>query len=279
MRKINIDGLTSNWEVPVNICEEVVENKTKRFLKEWYLWSVIWIITVLFITWFILSTSAEDKQLIRLKQLKQSNDIRIQKDFNTIKVIQEDIERIKKENEKIDWQLHKIINKYNPLGWLLPKTYADEEQINDILDNKIKKFCWLHKLADELYFEEDMKTRCTLILQAIYRFETWNLKSYTWNNIFNFRSPWLKSNREEKYKITWIKWWFLIFEDKTNCIKFAVDRFYKYDRYKTISQVISWWCYISPVDNKKKCFQWYTFTEWHQKNYTFFVKEYYKNNL
>lgn len=245
---------------------------------------IVGLLTVLLINEKMSFISMEDKNLIRYKQ-------NIQDSVKTLKELEFKKEKIenfricneKKLNDLINW----VVNdtncqtefKTDLTSWIIPKTSASEESIDDILDSKIKRFCWEHELSDELYFEEDMNTRCTLILQGIYRFETWNLKSYVWNNIFNFRSPAIKKQWKEKYWVNEIRWWFLVFPDKTNSIKFAVDRFYRVDRYKTIKMIVWWWCYISPVDSKKKCFPWYTFTEEHKNNYISYLKNYYKNNL
>lgn len=150
--KNNIDGLTSNLEAPVNISEEVVENKTKTFLKNWGVWIALWIIFILFVSWLILSTSAEDKQIIKDKNLIQNIDTANKISYDLIKLRQDTInkaqEDINKENsiielrnkekEKAKNRIEKAINKYNPLGWLLPKTYADDTEIPK--DLKVSKW-------------------------------------------------------------------------------------------------------------------------------------------
>lgn len=171
-----------------------------------------------------------------------------------------------------------IVNLF--IVWMLFFSTANaSEEINTILDTKIERFCNEHDKSDEVYFEHNMWYRCTLILQATYRFETWNLKSYVWNNIFNFRSPAIKKIWTENYWVKNIRWWFLVFPDKTNWIKFAVDRYYKFDRYKTIKQIIGWWYYCSPITKWCGNIQWFTYTEWDKYNYISYVKKYFKDNL
>lgn len=156
------------------------------------------------------------------------------------------------------WMFLLLLGSY----FLMWKANANENK-KQILDNKIEKFCNLHKEADDLVYWYKSSTRCTLIWQAQIRFETkqCTLWSANKNNCF-----WLK--REE----------FLSFNDKTKSIEFWVNRYYKYDKYKTIHQIIYWWCYISPKDKQYKCFNGYTYTKEHQKTYYKFVKEYYKIN-
>ena len=151
----------------------------------------------------------------------------------------------------------------------------------DILDKKIEKFCYNHKLANDTYekFDKSFKIRCTLIWQAQLRFESQKCKKVIWNNCFWFRSEVVKEEWEKNYWVTWIKNWFLTFKDKTNSIKFWVDRFYKIERFKTIYQIINWWSYISPIDWELKTFNWYTMTIEHRPNYTKYVSDYYKKNL
>lgn len=254
--------------------------------RQWIIWTIAVVLIIMFIHQFFSFLSVEDKLLIQYKEnIKSSQKTLLELEFKRGKIEEFKIYNENKLNDLINWKVNEtncqniFKENINPLWFLFEKTYADEWDEKHILDIKIEKFCKLHELSSEIYFEEDMWTRCSLILQAIYRFETWNLKSYVWNNIFNFRSPWIKKAWKDNYWVNEIRWWFLVFPDKTNSIKFAVDRFYRIDRYKTISQVIWWWCYVSPVDNKKKCFSWYTFTEWHHNNYISFVKEYYKNKM
>lgn len=146
----------------------------------------------------------------------------------------------------------------------------------DSLDEKIERFCYRNELAKDYEFWEFWKNnwyRCTRILQSIYRFETWNLRSYVWNNIFNFRSPTCKKEWIEKYWC-WIKNWFLTFPTKTDWIKFAVDRYYRVDYRKTIGQIISWGCYYN-LNWVYVCFNWFTFTSSHWENYIDYVKKYF----
>lgn len=151
---------------------------------------------------------------------------------------------------------------------------AEEKDIKIILDEKIDKFCNSHELATQEYFTWTTNgERCANILKPIYIFETWNLKSYVWNNIFNFRSPSIKKIWTEKYGVEEIRWWFLVFPDKTKSIQFAVDRFYLYDYRKTIDQIISGWCYHNK-HWKYVCFKGYTLTEQHHESYINFIKNF-----
>lgn len=157
---------------------------------------------------------------------------------------------------------------------------ADDDVDNKIIyDELIEKECLLHTWSWELFFEDTSWYRCIKILQWIYRFETDFLRAYNNKNIFNFRSPKLKKQWKKEFWAIWVNNWFIVFDNEYNSIRFAVDRFYKYDKYKTITQIISWWCYISPVDNIKKCFWWFTLTKEHWTNYIFFMKKYYKDDM
>lgn len=151
------------------------------------------------------------------------------------------------------------------------------EASHDILDEKIKRFCYEHKGSKYENFWEFWKSnwfRCTAILQAIYRFETWHLKSYQWNNIFNFKAPTCRKEWIDKYWCE-VKNWFLRFPDKTKGIEFAIDRYYKYDVYKTIWQIIGGWYYCSPVSWWCWNINWYTHTKEDQPYYIDFVKKYF----
>lgn len=277
-KNINIDWVQSNnWEVPVTID---VRKWYRKYIVKWLLFVLVWSLFWICAYSYSISQSKEDKALLDFKEAIHNNDTANKNSLDIIKREQNLINDRTKLNDKYKKEIEKIVNKYNPLSWIIPKASAnDTENINDILDSKIKRFCNEHKLSKEVYFEDSMWDRCRLMLQGIYRFETWNLRSYVWNNIFNFRSPAIKKEWREKYWVSKIKNWFLVFPDRTNSIKFAVDRFYRIDRYKTIRMIIAWWCYISPVDSKKKCFPWYTFTEEHKDNYISYLKNYYKNNL
>lgn len=155
---------------------------------------------------------------------------------------------------------------------------VNAENINDILDEKIEKFCFDNKIAKktEQDFKQNNWTRCTNILQGIYRFETWNLKSYTWNNIFNFRSPTCKKDWIEKYNCE-IKNWFLTFPNKTTSILFAIDRYYKYDYRKTVEQIIAGGCYYN-LKWVYVCFDWFTLTKEHHRNYIDFILNFIKKS-
>ncbi len=146
--------------------------------------------------------------------------------------------------------------------------------INQTIETK----CFEHSWADELYFDDNMWVRCSLILQWITQFETDYLRAYRYNNIFNFKAPSVKKEWEEIW-VTWTKNWFLVFDNVESSIEFAVNRFYRFERYKTIKQIVAGGCYTSPVDWKYKCFDWYTINIKDRPNYIKFLKKYYKNNL
>ena len=151
----------------------------------------------------------------------------------------------------------------------------------DVLDKKIERFCFNHYMSNDIYewFNESFKIRCTLIWQAQIRFESKQCNKVIGNNCFWFRSPTIKQEWKDKYWVIWIKNGFLVFKDKTNSIKFWVDRFYKIERYKTVYQIINWWSYISPIDWEVKTFEWFTMTIEHRPSYTKFIKNYYSKNL
>lgn len=153
---------------------------------------------------------------------------------------------------------------------------AEERDIKEILDEKIDKFCLAHEKANWQAFTWVLNsTRCRNILKPIYRFETGQLKSYVWNNIFNFRSPTIKKIWTEKYGVTEIRWWFLVFPDRTKSIEFAVDRFYLYDYRKTIEQIIAWWCMYN-LKWKYVCFKGYTLTSSHWESYINYITKFAK---
>jgi len=144
-------------------------------------------------------------------------------------------------------------------------------------DEKIKKFCLQHNNSKELLFgKQDGSNwkRCYLILQAQMRFETWNLKKVNNYNLFNFRAPTCKKQWIKDYWCSPTRSRFLKFADNTNSIKFAVDRYYKYDYRKTIAQIVWWGCYYN-LQSKYVCFEWFTHTKEHQNNYTKYIKNYF----
>lgn len=147
---------------------------------------------------------------------------------------------------------------------------------NKILDKKINKFCDLYW---KWYTQKQIK-RCKGSAKAIYVFETWNLRSYVWHNIFNFRSPIIKKERSEKYWVIDIRWWFLVFRDKTNAIKFYCQRYYKYDFRKNTKQIVSGWCYYN-LKKKYVCFKGYTHsgTQQEHNNYIGVINKYIKNEI
>jgi hypothetical protein len=147
------------------------------------------------------------------------------------------------------------------------------------LDEKILKYCKENKLAKEKEFWQENYKRCYWILKGIYRFETWNLKSYVWNNIFNFRSPTIKKEWKEKFWVIEIRWWFLVFVNKTSSIRFAVNHFYKYNYRKSVKQIISWWSYYN-LKWQFVSFKWFTHTGTQEEhnNYIAFIKKHLLTN-
>lgn len=149
--------------------------------------------------------------------------------------------------------------------WLLKnEVWAYNENLKEYLKQK----CYTHKLAKEYShwkYNWTNAERCYLIWTAQMYYETklctvWAGKLY--NNCY-----WFRAN------------WFMRFKTKQESIDWYVNRYYKYDRYKTISQIIYWWCYISPVDWRHKCFSWFTFSEKHKNNYYTYVKNYFHENF
>ena len=144
------------------------------------------------------------------------------------------------------------------LFFITPTTFA-----SDVLDQKIEKFCKIHPLANELNFWIENYKRCILIWQAQFRFEAYSCTKIVWNNCFNFQSIWIKKSWNNDFWVYWIKKRFLLFKDKTNSIKFYVNRYYLYDTKKTIRQVV----------------EDFTMTKSHRDWYIKFIKNYYSKNL
>lgn len=151
----------------------------------------------------------------------------------------------------------------------------------DILDQKIAKFCYKHELADKLYWVQTHWLRCTLILQGQIRHETLNCTIWNWlkNNCFWFRGN-KRTDWEKEYWMYYDWTWSYRFNDKTWSIRFAVDRYYKYDRYKTITQIIKWGWYCSPVTWWCGKINWFArTTEEKYNNYIYNVRQYFKTNV
>lgn len=150
---------------------------------------------------------------------------------------------------------------------------------NNILDKKITKFCKEYNV-NKFQIDDNMKKRCYLIWQAMYRFEKWwECKISNNNNCFNFRYISYK-NKKNDFWVLWIdKSWFSIFKTRTDSIRYFVYHFYTFNRFKTIRQIIAWWQYISPVDHKLKKFTWFTSNKEHHENYIHYVRKYYFENL
>ena len=147
---------------------------------------------------------------------------------------------------------------------------------NASYDTTIKNEC--AKIKNEKYFKEDTKTRCTLIWQAQIRYESVKCKKVIWNNCFWFRAWKVKKEWKDLWVI-WVKKWFLTFKTKEDSIKFYANHFYKFQRYKSISQIIGWWYYCSPKSWWCGNIDGFTHTKDHIPNYLDYVKKYYKNNL
>ena len=121
--------------------------------------------------------------------------------------------------------------------------------------------CNKHKEANDVFYRYKLKDRCYWIGASQLMFETRWCIVWAWakyNNCY-----WFKRKQ------------FIRFKTKNDSIKFYVQRFYKYDKYKTIRQIISWWCYVSPADNRYKCFPWFTANKEHQYNYYNYVKKFF----
>lgn len=160
--------------------------------------------------------------------------------------------------------------------------------MEQILDSKIVRFCKAHKWAEETTYWAGwdrmlMWERCALILQAQYRFETKSCmddagSTSKYNNCFGFRWG-IKKEWKEKYWASLNQNKDLVFPDKTNSIKFGVDRFYKVDRYKPISVIIRWGCYYSPAQQRTVCGRAFAQTsEVRYYNYIWFTKKYFREN-
>lgn len=138
---------------------------------------------------------------------------------------------------------------------------------NEDFKQYLKEWCYNHELAKKYsHWKNDWNNweRCYKIGSAQAKYETNWGKLWAWkthNNIYWFR-----------------RHWFMYFENKWESIDWYVNRYYKFDRYKTINQIVSWGCYVSPIDWIYKCFPWFTFNEEHQKNYYEFVKDYFNKN-
>ena len=144
------------------------------------------------------------------------------------------------------------------LLFITPTTFA-----SDILDQKIEKFCKSHHLANELNYWIESYKRCILIWQAQFRYEAYSCNKIVWNNCFNFKSKGIKKSWYTDFWVYWIKKWYLLFPDKTNSIKFWVNRYYLYDKKKTIRQIV----------------EDFTATKEHWSWYSLYIKTYYKNNI
>ena len=144
------------------------------------------------------------------------------------------------------------------LLFITPTTFA-----NDVLDQKIDKFCKSHKFANELNYWVENYKRCILIWQAQLKYEAYSCSKVVWNNCFNFKSPGIKKSWYTDFWVYWIKRQYLLFPDKTKSIEFWVNRYYLYDRKKTIRQIV----------------EDFTATKEHWSWYSLYIKTYYKNNI
>ena len=148
------------------------------------------------------------------------------------------------------------------LLFLMNKAFGYDISYDDI----IEKECHKHSMASmKVHWPYGTNAeRCTSIWKSQYRFEnTW--PSYrAVNNIF-----WLRRH------------WIVPFNSVEDCIKFWVNRYYKYDYRKTTKQITSWGCYYN-LSGKWVCFKWYTHTKSEQYAYWQFVRKrliYDLNNL
>jgi len=152
----------------------------------------------------------------------------------------------------------------------------------DVLDDKIKRFCHQHELAQEEVFGwEKSRVRCTLILQGQIRFETLQctVGNGLKNNCFWFRGG-KRSDWQYKYGMFYDGTGSYRFKDKTGSIIFAVDHYYEYQRYKTITQIIQGGYYCSPVSGWCGHIEGFARTTPERyANYIHAVRKYYKDNL
>lgn len=146
-------------------------------------------------------------------------------------------------------------------------TYAD-------FDKKIEDTCRTYNV--------EASKKCMWVLKAQMRFETWYLKKVRNNNLFNFRSPWIKKIWRENFWVIWINNWYLVFSDKTKSIEFAVNRFYLYDVNDSIEKIVDDFC-TAPKNIKKNYVQLikeYVGKEYTEKKYfTTFLCRLFNNNF
>ena len=116
-------------------------------------------------------------------------------------------------------------------------TFANEE----IFDEKIERFCKSHELSNI-----ETSKKCMWVLKAQYRMETWYLKKVRNNNLFNFRSNWIKKIWREKFGVTELNNSYLVFSDLTKSIEFAVNRFFIFDVNDDIKKIVDDFCDASP---------------------------------
>jgi hypothetical protein len=150
------------------------------------------------------------------------------------------------------------------------------------LDEKIERFCMEHPKANERFFNETHWERCILLAKWQARFETWMGTLWVWpthNNIYGFRSPSIRKEWSDNFWVIWIYGGFLVFKDQTNSIKFYVNRFYTFDKYKTIRQITHWGRYVSPVTWRVFYLQGFTHTLEHQDSYHDYLRNFYFKNL
>ena len=125
--------------------------------------------------------------------------------------------------------------KYLSILFFMPLTcfWLDKNEVDLYIKNK----CFSHTRANFIEYENYInKNRCSCILQAQYRFETWHLKFLRNNNLFNFKSNKIK---KEWKNISWISEnWYLIFENTFNSVDFAVNRYYNFDYNRNTREIV-----------------------------------------
>lgn len=151
--------------------------------------------------------------------------------------------------------------------------YLEEQCINYNGKFKSEKWVEYHKWYTSV-------ERCILIWKGQLRFETNWCKKWNWekNNCFWFRG-WVSLKREKEYGMKYDWTWSYSFKTDKDSVRFYVDRFYEFDLYKTVSQIIEGWSYISPRSWKRVTFGWFARTDkLTYANYIASVKKYVSEN-
>lgn len=149
-------------------------------------------------------------------------------------------------------------------------------EASGLTDTRIKKYCHTHPLSkDVVHTNHLLANRCTAILQMQVRIETKRCAVWTWhryNNCFWFRG-WYKKSWNRDYWLIRIRNWFLVFNSKNNSIRFAVDRFYRIDRYKKLKTIVYGWSYYHYRD--QRYYRAAPFTQTDQRTYLEYLKTHY----